>query len=409
MTRRLSSVAAQLLVVLVFAAAPVETVCGNEPPLPRVFCMSPQALAKAKAGVMAGDETLRPAMDRLRKNAAAALKAGPFSVIDNDMAPPSGDKHDYISFGPYWWPDPLKKDGLPYIRRDGEVNPETRSGGSDSPALGKMVSAVQTLALAYYFTGDEPCAEHAAQLLRVWFLDPATKMNPNLNFGQGIPGRVDGRATGIIDTSGLPRVVDAIGLLGTSQVWKSEDQEGMRAWFTAYLDWLRTSKHGKGESRAGNNHGTWYDVQVASFALFVGQDRLARELVEASRGKRIAAQIEPDGRQPAELARTKPFGYSTFNLQALFALAALGEKVGVDLWRFETAEGRGLRKALEFLAVYADSQQKWPYKDLHFDRSALIPLLEQGAAVYGEAYRRALKKLPQKQVSQSLGRLIYIP
>lgn len=406
MTRPPSSVALLLLGVLVLAVA-AETACGSELPGPPVFCMSPEALAKAKAGVMARDEAVRPAMERLRKDATAALKAGPFSVVENELVPPSGDKHDYISFGPYWWPDPTKKDGLPYIRRDGEVNPESRSSGSDSPALGKMVSIVETLALAYYFTGDQVYAGHAAALLRAWFLDPATKMNPNLKYGQGIPGRVEGRSAGIIDTSGLPRVVDAVGLLRTSQEWKPEDQEGMRAWFAAYLDWLRTSKHGKAESRAGNNHGTWYDVQVCSFALFVGQDRLAREVIEASREKRIARQIEPDGRQPAELARTKPFGYSTFNLQALFTLATLGEKVGVDLWHFETKDGRGLRKALDFLAMYAESEKKWPYKDLKFDRSGLISLLEQGAAVYGEAYHRTLAKLSPKDLSQSRGRLIY--
>lgn len=380
---------------------------AGESPRPRVFCLSAETLAKAKAAVAAGDAALKPALERLRKDAASALKAGPFSVVDNDLVPPSGDKHDYISFGPYWWPDPKKNDGLPYIRRDGEVNPESRSSGSDSPAMGKMVSAVHTLALACYFTGDQRYAQHATELLRAWFLRPATRMNPNLNFGQGIPGRMDGRATGIIDTAGLPRVVDAVGLLAGSTAWQPADQEGLLAWFAAYLDWLQTSGHGKAESRAGNNHGTWYDVQVTSFALFVGRDRLARDVIEASRQRRIARQIEPDGRQPAELARTKPFGYSTFNLQAFFTLAAMGENLGVDLWHFQTADGRGLQKALDYLAPYADPERKWPHKDLKFDRLSLIPLLGQAAAVYGEQYRQLLSKLPDKEVAHSAGRLIY--
>jgi hypothetical protein len=392
---------------LLTLATTSSVVWGGEPSVPRVFCLSPQRLAKARAGVAAHAETLKPALERLRRDVRGALKAGPFSVVDNDLVPPSGDKHDYLSFGPYWWPDPTKKDGLPYIRRDGEVNPASRSSGSDSPAMSKMVSAVQTLALAYYFTGDEACAEHATLLLRAWFLAPATKMNPNLNFGQGIPGRVEGRSAGIIDTTSLPRVVDAVGLLSASRAWKAEDQRGMQAWFTAYLDWLRTSKHGKAEGRAGNNHGTWYDAQVACFALFAGQDRLAREVLEGSRERRITKQIEADGRQPAELARTKPFGYSIFNLQALFTLAALGERVGVDLWHFEARDGRSLRRALDFLAAYADPEKSWPYKDLKFDRSALIPLLQQAVAVYGPTYCEALAKLPQKQVSQDLAQLMY--
>ncbi|NLF73205.1 MAG: alginate lyase family protein [Candidatus Anammoximicrobium sp.] len=380
---------------------------GADTTLPRVFCLSPQALAQAKARAAAKDEALTPALEKRRKEAKSAMKAGPFSVVDNDLVPPSGDKHDYISFGPYWWPDPAKKDGLPYIRRDGEVYPGSQSGGSDSPALGKMTSAVYTLSLAYYLLGDEAYAKHATELLRAWFLDPATKMNPHLEYGQGIPGRVEGRATGIIDTVGLTHVVDAVGLLRGSRNWQDQDQAGMVAWFTAYLEWLRTSKHGREESAAKNNHGTWYDAQVAAFALFTGQDQVAREVIEVSQKKRITRHVEPDGRQPAELARTKPFGYSTFNLQALFTLATLGQTVNVDLWRYETEDGRSLRKALDFLADYADPEKAWPYRDLKFDRTLLIPLLQQGAAVYGTAYQQALARLPAKQVAESRGQLTY--
>ena len=380
---------------------------GADTTLPRVFCLSPQALAQAKARAAAKDEALTPALEKRRKEAKSAMKAGPFSVVDNDLVPPSGDKHDYISFGPYWWPDPAKKDGLPYIRRDGEEYPGSQSGGSDSPALGKMTSAVYTLSLAYYLLGDEAYAKHATELLRAWFLDPATKMNPHLEYGQGIPGRVEGRATGIIDTVGLTHVVDAVGLLRGSRNWQDQDQAGMVAWFTAYLEWLRTSKHGREESAAKNNHGTWYDAQVAAFALFTGQDQVAREVIEVSQKKRITRHVEPDGRQPAELARTKPFGYSTFNLQALFTLATLGQTVNVDLWRYETEDGRSLRKALDFLADYADPEKAWPYRDLKFDRTLLIPLLQQGAAVYGTAYQQALARLPAKQVAESRGQLTY--
>jgi hypothetical protein len=402
MKRRLVGFVGAVLLIV-----PARSALSADAALPRVFCLSPQALARGKARIAALDEILRPAMDQLRSDAQAALKTKPPSVVDNDLVPPSGDKHDYISFGPYWWPDPAKEDGLPYIRRDGEVNPDSRSGGSDAPALGKMASAVQSLALAYYFTDDQRFAEHAARLLRTWFLDPRTKMNPHLDYGQGIPGRVEGRAEGIIDTVALTRVVDAVGLLHGSSTWRDRDQAGMVAWFTAYLEWLRTSQHGQRESAAKNNHGTWYDVQVAAYALFVGQDQLAKEVVEASRDKRIAQQIQPDGRQPAELARTKPFGYSTFNLQALFTLAVLGEQVYADLWHYETKDGRGLRTALDYLADYADPEQAWPHKDLKFDRTQLIPLLQQGAPMYGERCRRALDKLPATQVAQSRGQLTY--
>src|SRR5690606_33758828 len=166
---------------------------------------------------------------------------------------------------------------------------------------------------------------HAARLLRVWFLDEATRMNPHLEYGQAVPGRNKGRGIGIIDTAGLPRLVDAVGLLQGSQHWTDVDQQGMQQWFGEYLTWLRESRHGRDEDRTKNNHATWYDVQVAAFALFAGEEHIAREVLEGAGDRRIRTQIEPDGRQPHELARTKSFDYSTMNLRGMFELATLAE------------------------------------------------------------------------------------
>ena len=265
---------------------------------PRVFCLDPVRLAKSKRRVTAGDKSLRPAIERLQAEAEEALKAGPFSVMDKKLTPDSGDKHDYMSFGPYWWPDPKKPDGLPYIRRDGRVNPESRTDDTDRPAFGRMTSAVETLAAAFYFAEDKRYAEHAARLLRVWFLEPATRMNPNLQFGQAIPGRTKGRDIGIIDTARLTRLLDAIGLLESSHAWTSNDRHRMRDWCAAYLKWLRTSKHGLGEEKKHNNHGTWYDAQVVSLALYVGEEETARRILEKVKARRIDKHIEPDGSQP---------------------------------------------------------------------------------------------------------------
>ena len=376
-------------------------------PLPRVYTISPQGLATTQARVRGSDKSLKPAVDRLRREADKALKAGPFSVMDKPRMPPSGDKHDYLSLAPYSWPNPETKDGLPYINRDGQVNPESEKG-TDSPVLGHMASTVQTLALAYYLMGDEAYARQATKLLRVWFLDPATRMNPNLNYGQGVPGRCDGRGTGIIDTVTLVGVVDAAGLLESSTAWTTEDRQGMIAWCGAYLKWLQSSKLGQDEARAKNNHGTWYDAQVAILALYVGQEDLAREILEASKHRRIETQIEPDGSQPRELARTKSFGYTLYNLHALFTLASLGERVGVDLWHYRSQEGRSLRAAMDVVAPYADPEKQWPHKELHFQRSALVPILEQAAMVYGDpSYRRLLELFPADEVAGQRARLLY--
>ena len=367
---------------------------GNE--LPRVFCLDPLRLAQSRAMVRHGDKSLLPAMEKLRIEADEALKAGPFSVMDKKRTPPSGDKHDYMSLGPYWWPDPNRPDGLPYIRRDGRINPEARTTDTDREAIGQMSDAVETLSLAWYFTDRRPYAEHAAKLLRVWFLDEAAAMNPNLEFGQAIPGRTLGRDAGIIDTARLVRIVDAIGLLESSGAWTAADRDRMRRWCTEYLKWLRTSKLGLGESQQSNNHGTWYDAQVVSLSLFLGQAAPAREILEQVRTRRIDKQIEPDGRQPRELARTKSLGYSAGNLEALFRLATMGRKVGVDLWHHESADGRSLRKALDYLAPYADQQKQWPHEQIiESSPTGLFALLRRGSIVYGDdKYEALIEKMP---------------
>ena len=336
-----------------------------------------------------------PALARLELDAQKALTSGPFSVVTKTVTPPSGDKHDYMSQAPYFWPDPKSPNGLPYIRRDGERNPEIDKI-TDHRVKDQMEAAVETLALAYHFKRDEVYAEKAAQLLRVFFLNPETRMNPNLQFGQGIPGINTGRGIGLIETRGLTRVVDAIGLLRGSKAWTTADQKGMERWFGEFLQWMLESKNGRDEAAAKNNHGTFYDVQVVSFALFLGKKELARSVLEAAKSKRIAVQIEPDGRQPLELARTKAWSYSVGNLDGLMLLADLGEKLGVDLWHYETSDGRSIRKALEFLAPFATAEKKWTYQQLgDWPPQMLFPLIRRASAHYQDPHLRALlSKIP---------------
>ncbi len=188
---------------------------AQEAVVPQVFLLDGKALVETRDRLKSGDEKLGKALKALCDDADASLEAGPFSVMDKPFTPPSGDKHDYVSVGPYWWPDPKKEDGLPYIRKDGEVNPERSK--YDNVGMGQVTRHATTLAYAYWFTGDELYAAHAAKLVRAWYMDPATRMNPNLNFGQAIPGRTKGRGIGIIDTTHLPRLLDAAQLLKGSK------------------------------------------------------------------------------------------------------------------------------------------------------------------------------------------------
>jgi hypothetical protein len=377
---------------LVFAA-PGGGARGADQP-PRVLQADGKDLARVKRAAAAGDKDVAAALRGLRAQADRELKAGPFTVTRRKpVAPPSGDPHDYVSLAPYWWPDPAKKDGRPYVRRDGRTNPERDK--YDLPQLSGMAEAVETLALAYYFTGEERYAAHAAKLLRAWFLDKATRMNPNLKYAQFVPGRNDGRGTGIIETRRFLPVLDAVALLEGSSHWSKADRAGLEAWFRAYLRWLETSKGGKEEAAAKNNHGTWYDAQVVTFALFVGDREKAKAVLQGSK-KRVASQVEPDGSQPRELKRTKSFGYTVFNLRAMFALATLGEQVGVDLWRYQTEDGRGPRKALDYVVPYATGAKEWKYPQLgKWSPAGVAVLLRRAANAYGDRrYEEALARLP---------------
>jgi hypothetical protein len=360
------------------AVAPSSAAPDDGPGRPRVSLLDEASLLESRRQAEAGDPAIGAALAKLREEADDALDAGPFSVTQKPFVPPSGDPHDYMSVGPYWWPDPESPDGLPYIRRDGEVNPERLE--YDNRPLSRMRAAVETLALAWFLTGHEPYAEHASTLLRAWFLDEETRMNPHLDYGQAIPGRTEGRGIGIIDTMGLPPLLDAVGLLDGSSSWTEADRRGLEAWFREYLDWLRESPLGRDEARARNNHGTWYDVQASAFALFVGEEETAWKILEEAKERRIASQIEPDGRQPHELARTKSFDYSLMNLRGMFDLATLGERVGVDLWHFESADGRGIRKALDRLVPFATGEAEWTDRQIvEPDPARLAPLLLRAA------------------------------
>lgn len=375
---------------------------------PRVFLLRPENLVDARARARGGDKRLRAAYDALERDAKAAMRVGPFSVMDKKRTAPSGDKHDYVSSAPYWWPDSTKPDGLPYVQRDGVVNPEARAD-SDSPRFGQMVDAVETLALATWFGGNGAYAQRAAELLRVWFLDRKTKMNPHLQYAQGIPGVAEGRGTGIIDTRDMARVVDAVGLLGETDAWTPTDQRLMLAWARDYLNWLRTSRNGLDERAATNNHGTWYDAQVASLALFVGDTATAREVVARSAARRFAEQVRPSGEHPLESERPRPLHYTLFNLEPFERLAEIGRQIGVDFWRWQAPTGATLQQSARFVAQYADTAAKMPKPDVTpVDPAEFLLPLRRAVQAFGDpVIAAAIGKLPAKVAEADRSRLLY--
>lgn len=342
-------------------------------------------------------------LQAVRAEADHAMKQAPVSVMEKKSTPPSGDKHDYMSLASYWWPNPAAPNGLPYIRRDGETNPEV-SGISDAANFGKVQSAVHALGLGYYFTGKEEYASHAALLLRTWFLDPATRMNPNLNYAQAIPGVTAGRDIGLIDVHGLPRLLDGITLLSGSSALTQSEKDGLHKWLSDYYEWLKTSENGRGEIGKTNNHGSWMDQQITGFALFLGDKDLARKVAEAAKAKRIAFQIKPDGSEPLELERTKSFTYSVFNLVGLMRLAREAQIAGVDLWSYRAENGASIRAALDYLLPYAEGSKKWTHQALDgVDPASLTePLLLAALNYRSPAYLESAKKLEKKPGAEIL-------
>ncbi len=350
---------------------------------PRTFAIPAAELLAARELLAASADSLSAPLSQLRNEADKLLLAEPASVMNKAQIAASGDKHDYFSFGPYWWPDPTKPDGLPNIRDDGKRNPESQLG-TDAAAFSRTCLAVETLGLAYWFTRDERYAQQGARLTRTWFLDAATRMNPNLTHAQAVPGINTGRGIGIIEARHLIGLQDGLALIAASPAWTTADRTAFSAWLGDYYLWLTTSKNGLDEAAAENNHGSWYDAQVVALALGLGRSADAKAVLAALPVKRIQRQIEPDGRQPLELERTKSLDYSLFNLEALMLLARFGENAGVEVWESSTPDGRSLRAALGYVAPYADPAKPWPKQDLEsVERSRILALLAD-ALRYGE-------------------------
>jgi hypothetical protein len=331
-----------------------------------------------------GDSRLRPALDKLLARAERLLAYRPVSVMQKLDLPPSGDRHDYMSLAPYWWPDTTKPGGIPYLRRDGEVNPEVKNY-PDKERLPVLCANAWTLGLAYHYSGKEAYARHAATLVRTWFLDTATRMNPHLRYGQAVKGVTQGRAEGLIETRHLIYLLDAVSLLRKSPQWTGADQEGLQAWFRAFLQWMETDAIGLDERGAKNNHGVWYDAQRMAFARFTGDEVRARDALRQSL-QRLDSQMDARGALPDELARTRSLHYSAYCLQAFLVVAQLAREGKAELWGAVTPSGRSLSRGIDFLMPYLSGAQPWPWKQIDaFPPRMAYGMLWPAGVLFGRA------------------------
>jgi hypothetical protein len=349
---------------------------------PATFQMSSDHLMESKVNINAGNEECLAALKILISSANATLTKVPYSIVNKTTTPPSGSMNDYLSLAPYWWPNPSTATGLPYIQKDGQTNPEV-NGVKDNAYVRDISRDIRVLGLAYYFTENEQYAVKATELLQVFFLDSATRMNPNLKYAQLIQGDNTVYGTGIVDTESFPELIDGVQLLAGSSSWTPDNQQVLQNWFSEYLTWLMNSDKGKKAKVAPNNIGTVYDLQVVTYALFVGNKTLAKSIIEKQTYNRIEKQLTVLGEQTYELTRTNAWTYCNKNLEEWFNLASCAESAGINLWDYSTLNGKTLKKAFEWMIPYGTGTKPWPYQQIStFKPEYLIPMARLGSAIY---------------------------
>ena len=327
--------------------------------IPKTISFNGKKLLEIKENIVSYPEEIRVLTERADK----LLETRPYTVVEKELIPASNDPHDYMTMGTYWWPDPDKPDGLPYIRRDGHFNPKAR----DRNSYQAMAEGAFKLAHAAYLLDREDYAKKAVEFLSVWHLDEATRMNPHAEYAQAIPGICEGRGIGIIDLRNSYCVFDAAEILYSLGVLTDEQYSGLQKWYVDYGNWLITSEKGIFADNYFNNHGTWYDVQVISVALFTKRPELAKRVAITSYGKRQSQHIMPDGAQPHELARTQALSYSTMNLMGLVRIAKYATALGRKEYIAKDKD-KGvflLGKAAEFLYPHVSDQSNFGYPQIH--------------------------------------------
>jgi hypothetical protein len=337
-------------------------------------------------------------MDRARilRLADDALKLKPPAITDSRATNSQGGPHDFYSNGDYYWPNPATSNGLPYIGRDGESNPANFN--DHRMAMRNMKDAVAALAAAYAITGDDKYVPKAAQLIKVFFLDNATRMDPNLNFAQAVLGKSPGNPFGVIDTLHLAELPVAVRFLEQSKAFDPAVDKGLKEWFRNYITWMTTATNGVREMNAANNHSIAYFVQLASFARFTGCTNMLDLCRSRFKRTLLPRQMAADGSFTLELERTKPYGYSIFQADNMAILCVLLSTPNDDLWRYVSPEGRTPRQSVDFIYPYLADKNKWladgrPKDVMHWgDWPVRQPCLLFAYAAFGDPKYFALWK-----------------
>ena len=341
-----------------------------------------------KAGSLSGSDLQKQVRAVLQKQimeeADWAMQQQPITVTAESSPLSTGGNHDFFSQADYFWPDPKNPDG-PYINRDGQSNPDNFS--AHRKAMIRFSKIMGALASAYKLTGDQKYVQQAVKHLRAWFIDPETLMNPNLKYAQAVKGLYEGRSYGIIDTIHFMEVAQAVIVMENDALFDKEILTGIKKWFAQYIVWLNTSKNGIDEKNAKNNHSVCWAMQVASFARLCGDNAMLDTCRNLYKNVFLPNQMGIDGSFPQELARTKPYGYSIFNLDAMVTLCQIVSTTTDNLWNYEMADGRSIKKGITYLYPFIADKSKWTGKKdiMYWDNWPVAqPFLIFGANQYKE-------------------------
>jgi hypothetical protein len=331
---------------------------------------------------------------RILKAADQYLEEPPITITASSSPRSTGGKHDYFSQADYWWPDPKNPKG-PYIQKDGQSNPDNFD--EHRKAMRRLSVQMPALAAAFMVSKQKRYGDHAVKHLRAWFVDKETLMNPNLLYSQAIINKETGRSIGVIDTIHLVEVARAASVLEQGGALAGADRDGVRKWFKDYLTWLTTHAYGTKERDAENNHGTCWAMQAAEFARYAGDQKVLKDCSERYKKILLPNQMAPDGSFPRELKRTKPYGYSLFNIDIMAAVCQILSTPEDDLWAFALPDGRGMRKGMEYIVPFIEDKKKWPLKPdvMYWDEWPIRhpALLFAGLALDKPEYLALWKKL----------------
>ncbi len=329
----------------------------------RTVTYDDQRVKELKRAFLNRDARVLPYINSVSESAERFFNKKPFNIVENKHhLAPSNDPRDYISLSRYWWPDPSVKGGIPYIRFDGKSNPELEE--YDYRKITELENTVTTLGMLFYITEKDSYAKRASEILKEWFLDSITGMNPNMIYAQYVPGMTTIRGTGILDARSILYALNGAKLIEGSKFWSNKDKIALQEWVKSFLNWMQNSPQGQMEYKAANNHGMWYDVTRMGMYLYLNDTIHLKSIINESLLKRLDEQQVNDGSFPQELARTLGLNYTTFVLDALYEASDIASKVGVDLWKQITVNGRSIERGVEFAYPYFMNPGKWPYQQI---------------------------------------------